>query len=80
MSIDEYKRRIQMIRESSKRKLEKMEEKYPGYYRYCIMRKFSEKPGDILECAEEEFEDMEAAKDIWYPDFIKSIEKYLSSK
>lgn len=79
MSINEYKRRIQIIRECRKRKLEKMEEKYPGYYRYCIMRKFSEIPGDILECAEE-FEDMKAAKDIWYPDFIKSIEKYLSSK
>lgn len=79
MSIDEYERRIQIIRESRKRKLEKMEEKYPGYRRYCIMRSFSEKPGDILDSAEE-FEDREAAKDIWYPDFIKSIEEYLSSK
>jgi hypothetical protein len=68
-----------MIREARKRKLEKMEEKYPGYLHYCIMRRFSEIPGDILDSAEE-FEDREAAKDIWYPDFIKSIEKYLSSK
>lgn len=79
MSINEYKRQIQIIRDVRERKLKKMEEKYPGYFRYCVMRKFSEKPGDILECAEE-FEDMKAAKDIWYPDFIKSIEKYLSSK
>ena len=79
MSIDEHERQTRIIREARERKLKKMEEKYPGYYRYCIMRKFSEIPGDILECAEE-FEDMKAAKDIWYPDFIKSIETYLSSK
>ena len=79
MNINDYERQVQMIRDARERKLKKMEEKYPGYFRYCVMRKFSEKPGDILECAEE-FEDMKAAKDIWYPDFIKSIEKYLSSK
>lgn len=79
MTINDYERQVQMIREARERKLKKMESKYPGYFRYCVMRKFSEKPGDILECAEE-FEDMKAAKDIWYPDFIKSIEKYLSTK
>lgn len=78
MNINKYERQIQMILEARKRKLEKMEEKYPGYRRYCTMRRFSEKPGDILESAEE-FEDREAAKDIWYPDFIKSIEKYVSN-
>lgn len=78
MAINEYERQRQLIREGRKRKLEKMEEKYPGYHNYCVERSFSRNPGEILKAAEE-FENMEAAKEVWYPDFIKSIEKYISN-
>lgn len=65
------------------------EEEYPGFTKYFMAlssiktargaRNEIVKPGDILECAEA-FEDMNAAKAIWYPAFLSSIDDYLSSK
>ena len=62
---------------------------YPGFTNYCMalssiktargLRNEIVKPGDILECAEA-FKDINAAKAIWYPTFLNSIDDYLASK
>ena len=65
-----------------------LESLYPGYTNYNMalssvklvrgMRNEAVLPCDILKCAEA-FTDMKAAKDIWYPEFLESINQYLSS-
>jgi len=65
-----------------------LESMYPGYMKYTMalssvkiargMQNEPVLPCDILKCAEV-FTDMKAAKDVWYPEFLESINQYLSS-
>lgn len=89
MMQPEIKEKITKVFQKTEKHRTTLETKFPGFTTYLMaltstrvareMQNETLKPGDILQCAEL-FTDMEAAKTVWYPTFLASIDAYLSSK